>query len=339
MIINKILSKRASNDKVYSDLIYEWEDDYSVALKARIISYGKYFTHFHNSFFRNLKRFHLESFAQIVDRVLFGKRNKTLVFTLYPLTKFSVYTSSNKIPFIIDFDYGVDLNTFYKVYRNCELVIISSRVAYEYLKSKGCPLNIKHVPLSIKSGMKVNRIETKERKYDIFIARQNPVLMEYLAKYEQKHPDVHYIIRKWEDGKLYSGNAFYSNKEGRLGDFSDRNAYFGLLTNSKVAFYSTTGSDTPNTRFMNHVTPALLEYLTAGCQIMIRWYDTPDSDFFNLPQYFENASSYEKFEQKLDDYLSTQDNPFDMCDEYLRRYGFESQFKLFCSAINNTEKV
>lgn len=335
MRITSILSKRASNDKVYSDLIYEWEDDYAKTLKARIVSYGKYFTHFQNFFFRSLKKMHLESFAQKIDKFLSGKRNKTLVFTLYPLTEFSLFTSSNKIPFIIDFDYGVDLDTFYRVYRNCSLVIISSRVAYEYLISKGCPLNIKHVPLSIKSDMKVKRVETNERKYDIFIARQNPVLMEYLKQYEQKHPDVHYIIRKWEDGKMYSGNAYYSNKEGRLGEFSDRNAYFELLANSKVAFYSTTGSDMQNSRFMNHVTPALLEYLTAGCQIMIRWYDTPDSDFFNLSQYFVNATTYEIFENKLDEYLSTEDNPFDKCDEFLRKYGFESQYKLFCKAVNN----
>lgn len=329
MKINKILSKRVSNDKVYSDLIYEWEDDYSVALKARIISYGKFFTRFLNFFFRNIKKFHLESFVQIVDKNLCGKGNRTLVFTLYPLTKFSIYTSSNKIPFIIDFDYGVDLNTFYKVYRNCELVIISSRVAYEYLKSKGCPLNIKHVPLSIKSDLKVKRVDTKDRRYDVFIARQNPVLMEYLKQYEKTHPDIHYIIRKWEEGKMYSGNAYYSNKEGRLGEFSDRDAYFSLLANSKVAFYSTTGSDLIDSRFMNHVTPALLEYLTAGCQIMIRWYDTPDSDFFSLSSFFDNIKTYEDFEKKLSYYLTTDKNPYDLCDDFLNRYGFKNQFAIF----------
>ena len=157
--------------------------------------------------------------------------------------------------------------------------------------------------------------------------------MEYLKRYEERHPDIHYIVRKFEENKLYSGNAYYSNKEGRLGEFSDRNAYFGLLANSKVAFYSTTGSDMPKTRFMNHVTPALLEYLTAGCQVMIRWYDTPDSDFFSFPQYFENASSYDVFERLLDGYLSTDQNPFSKNDEYLHKYGFNSQFNIFKEQI------
>jgi len=335
MKIKSILSKRASNDKVYSDLIYEWEDDYSDALNAPIVSHCKAIDRLQNAFYMIATKMHLDTCLQKLDKLFMRNDEKILVFTLYPKTYYSSYSSSNKIPFIIDFDYGVDLNTFYKVYRNCELVIISSRVAYEYLLSKSCPLNIKHVPLSIKSSLTINRLDIKDRKYDIFIARQNPVLMDYLKQYEVKHPEVHYIVRKWEDGDLYSGNAYYSNKEGRLGEFSDRNAYFGLLANSKVAFYSTTGSDTPNTRFMNHVTPALLEYLTAGCQIMIRWYDTPDSDFFSLPSYFENAKSYEVFERLLNEYLTTEINPFDKCDDFLNKYGFNSQFKIFQVAINN----
>lgn len=329
MKIKSILSKRASNDKVYSDLIYEWEDDFSDALNASIKSHCKTMERLQNAFFMLATKMHLDTCLQKIDKLLMGNEEKILVFTLYPQTYYSSYSSSNKIPFIIDFDYGVDLNVFYKVYKNCELVIISSRVAYEYLMSKNCPLNIKHVPLSIKSGLKIDRVDIKDRKYDIFIGRQNPVLMEYLNQYEKSHPKVHYIIRKWEDNKLYSGSAFYSNKEGRLGSFSDRNEYFKLLANSKVAFYSTTGADSPNTRFMNHVTPALFEYLTAGCQIIIRWYDTPDSDFFKLPQYFENASSYEVFERLLDNYLSTNQNPFAKNDEYLQRYSFSNQFNDF----------
>lgn len=39
MKICKILSTRASNNKVYSDLVYEWEDDFSKELSIPIISY------------------------------------------------------------------------------------------------------------------------------------------------------------------------------------------------------------------------------------------------------------------------------------------------------------
>lgn len=329
MEIKSILSKRASNDKVYSDLIYEWEDDYAKALTIPIRSFKGNQDRILDAFYKLANKIHINGLFQYFDNLLFKGKRKILVFTLYPKKYYSLYSSSNKIPFIIDFDYGVDLKTFYRVYKNCEKIIISSRVAYEYLREKKCPLNIVHVPLSIKSNLSINRIDIKDRKYDVFIARQNPVLMDYLKQYEQTHPDINYVIRKWEDNKLYSGSAFYSNKEGRLGSFSDRRAYFELLANSKVAFYSTTGSDVPQSRFMNHVTPALFEYLTAGCQIILRWYDTPDSEFFKLSHYFENIKSYEAFERKLDEYLSAVQNPYELCDDFLEKYGFENQLGIF----------
>lgn len=328
MKICSILSTRGSNTKVYSDLIYEWEDDYSRELNVSIKTHSHNVVRIYSLFYLICQKLHITSIIQRIDKI-FSTRNKILVFTLYPEKRFSYRSSANKIPFIIDFDHGVNLYNFYEVYKNCEMVIISSRVAYEYLLKKNCPLNIKHVPLSIKSDLTPHRIDSKNRKYDIFIARQNPVLMEYLKKYEAHHPEVHYIVRKWEDNKLYSCNAYYSNKEGRLGEFSDRGEYFKLLCNSKVAFYSTTGSDMTNSRFMNHVTPALLEYITAGCRVIMRWYDTPDSEFFSLSKYFVNAVSYDKFEKLLNKYLHDETNPFDQCDEYLAKYGFSSQIKIF----------
>lgn len=332
MKISKVLSTRGSNSKVYSDLIYEWEDDFSERLNIPIITYSNFsekLRYFSGSLATKLR---ISGIIQFFDR-FFRSDNKTLVFTLYPYQKYNFKTTCNIIPFIIDFDYKVDLNAFYKTYKNCEVIIISSRVAYEYLKEKGCPLNIKHVPLSIKSHLPINRIDFKDRKYDIFIARQNPVLMEYLTKYEKKHPSINYIVRKWEDNKMYSCNAYYSNHEGRLGEFSDRTEYFKLLCNSKVAFYSTTGSDVPDTKFMNHVTPAMLEYISAGCKLLIRWYDTPDSEFFNLSNTFRNARTYEEFESILNSYLASDDNNYELCDNYLKKYGFDRQFEIFKSQL------
>jgi hypothetical protein len=332
MVIKSILSTRSSNNMVYSDLIYEWEDNFSRALAIPIVSHTTLYLKVLSAFFRLANIIKVSQFIQAIDR-LWIKKNKTLVFTLYPHIFYNSNTSSYKIPFIIDFDYGVDLLTFYRVYRNCETVIISSRVAFEYLKESNCPLDIKHVPLSINSDLKVNRNEMKYRHYDVFVARQNPILMSFLTKYVEKHPEVNYVVRKWEDNKLYSCNAYYSNKEGRIGEFSDRNAYFNLLNRSKIAFYTTTGCDMENTRFMNHVTPSLMEYLIAGCKIMIRWVDTPDSDFFCLSQFFDNVDTYEKFESLMDMNLSDQENHFENCDKFLKRFGFSSQLEIFMSEM------
>lgn len=304
MEIKRILSTRSSNSMVYSDLIYEWEDDFSQELSIPIYSNGNLVESLLFRFYMLCAYIHLESFLQLIDRC-FSSKKKILCFTLYPSKFFSYRTSANKIPFIVDFDYNVDLNDFYRIYRNCALVIISSRVAFEYLKEKGCPLNIAHVPLSLKSNLQIPYVNYRRRKYDIFVARQNEVLMQYLSTYIEKYPKTEYVIRKWEDNKLYSCNAYYSNLRGRLGEFSDRSSYFNLLSECRVAFYSTPGCDNKAKRFMNHVTPSLLEYLTAGCKIVARYQINPDTLYYNFPNNFENMQTYAEFESLLNKYLNS----------------------------------
>lgn len=335
MIVNKILSNRLSNDKVYSDLIYEWEDDYAQSLGVEIFSYKKWKVDMLFWIGQFVYHCHLTKIIQFFDRLLNSKRSKTLVFTLYPSTIFDYRNSKDKIPFLIDFDYNVKLDRFFDVYRNCDLVIVSNNVAYDYLKANNCPFKIAHVPLSLKSSLKVVE-ELGDRQYDIFIARQNPVLMNYLKKYCIKHPSVEYVERKWESNQLYTGNAYYSNKSGRVGEFSNRDDYFKLIRNCKVAFYATSGIDSDQKRFMNHVTPSLLEYIVSGCKILARYEDNSDTSFFEFTKYFKNIQSYQDFENQLDLYLGgKQDFHLAKHREYMKKYGFESQFKLFCSAINN----
>lgn len=125
MKISKILSTRGSNSKVYSDLRYEWEDDYSKALNVPITTYGpirEKIRYFSGSIMTKLG---MDSVMQFFDKLTVSKE-KTLVFTLYPFSKYNAKTSANVIPFIIDFDFKVDLPTFYRTYKNCECVIISS---------------------------------------------------------------------------------------------------------------------------------------------------------------------------------------------------------------------
>lgn len=339
MKICKILSTRASNNKVYSDLVYEWEDDFSKELSIPIISYKTIKRKIITSVYLLIYYFHLSNFVQCIDFYLNRNKRKILVFTLYPSKIFQFTTSANKIPFLIDFDYFVDLNTFYKAYKNCQLVIVSSRVAFEYLKSMNCPLNIAHVPLSIKKDLRVERRSNQDKKYDIFVARQNKVLMRYLQEYVKKYPKTEYVVRKWEDDALYSCNAYYSNLKGRLGEFSDRLAYFNLLKECKVALYSTPGCDSDQDRFMNHVTPSLFEYIVSGCRIVARYKVNPDTIYFNFLEEFPNVQIYEEFELLLNKYLAdNSDDVYEKSRKYLDEYGFKNQIKKFQEVISLIEK-
>ena len=334
MKIKSILSNRASNDKVYSDLIYEWEDDYAQVLDAKVYSYKKWKSDLLFWIGQFVYHAHLTKVFQFLDRALNRSESKTLVFTLYPSTVFNYRTSKNKIPFLIDFDYNVKLDRFFEVYKNCDLVIVSNHVAYDYLKANNCPFRIAHVPLTIKKSLEVVD-SAGDRKYDIFVARQNPVLMDFLKKYCVSHPSVEYVERRWESDQMYTGNAYYSNKTGRIGEFSNREAYFNLLRSCKIAFYATSGIDSGQKRFMNHVTPSLLEYIVAGCKILTRYEVNSDTVFFDFPNYFKNILTYEDFEKQLDTYLSDDDDSYlKRSRDYLNKYGFNAQYILFSEVLN-----
>lgn len=303
MKISKIYSTRNSNSEVYSHLIYEWEDDYSKFLKIPIYSFNFHKDKFLRYFFKACQKFKFDGLIQKMD-CLREPKSFSLIFELYPRNYFSFQVFSNKIPHIIDFDYNVDLEIFYKVYKNCKLILISSLEAYNYLKTNNCPLNIAHLPLSLSNDHKLNLNTIKERPIDLIVVRSNKVFMEYLDKYANENADFEYIVRRWEGSQLYTNNVYYSNKRGVLGEFSDRKAYLELLQMSKVALYSTPGFDDNSKRFMNHVTPSLFEFISSGCKIIARYPKNFETDFFNLNKISPSVTTYEEFQKLLTLYIN-----------------------------------
>jgi hypothetical protein len=298
MKISKIYSTRNSNSEVYSHLIYEWEDDYSKFLKIPIYSFNFKKDKLLRYFFKICQKFKLGGIIQKIDS-LRKPKSFSLIFELYPRNYFSFQVFSNKVPHIIDFDYNVDLESFYKIYKNCKLVLISSLEAYNYLKTNNCPLNIAHLPLSLSNNHKLSLKSTQDKEIDLIVVRSNKVFMEYLDKFSKENPNFEYVERRWEGSQLYKNNVYYSNKRGVLGEFSDRNAYLDLLKTSKVALYATPGFDDSSKRFMNHVTPSLFEFISAGCQIIARYPKNFETDFFNLNKISPSVASYEEFNKLL----------------------------------------
>lgn len=302
MQLSKIYSSRNCNREVYSDLIYEWEDDYSKHFNIPIYTYNKVKDKYLRYFFKILDKLKIGSIIQKADG-LRSSKSFSLVFELYPRNYFSFQVFSNKIPFIIDFDYNVNLEIFYKIYKNCKLVLISSLEAYNYLKKNNCPLNIAHLPLSISDKFKLDTKASKEREFDVIMVRSNKVFMEYLEKYSNKYPDFEFVVRRWEGSQIYRNNVYFSNKRGILGEYSDRSSYLNLLKKAKVALYTTPGFDDNKKRFMNHVTPSLFEFITSGCRIIARYPKNAETVFYNLEKTFPCINNYEEFEKLLNLYI------------------------------------
>jgi hypothetical protein len=309
MYISKIYSTRQSNNEVYSHLIYEWEDDYSKYLEVPIYSYGSFKDKYLRYFFKIAQKLKVDSIIQKLEG--FRKpKSYSFIFELYPRTYFSFQVFTNKIPHIIDFDYNVDLNTFYVVYKNCKVILISSLEAYNYLKLNKCPLNIVHQPLSISNNHKLSFKPVKEKEIDLIVVRANKVFTTYLEKFAERNPNFEYVERRWKNGLLYKNNVYFSNKRGALGEYSEREAYLELLRNSKVALYSTPGFDDNHKRFMNHVTPSLFEFISSGCQIIARYPKNYETDFFNLEKISPSISTYEEFEKLLNLYMNNESSHY-----------------------------
>jgi len=334
MTIDKVYSNRKSNNGVYSDLIYEWEDDFAKGLDIPIISYSRFKNKLLNGMRKLLDKALILPLVQNIDKRL-KRKNFTLIFELYPLDKFSYRVSSNKIPYIIDFDFRVDLKAFYRTYKNCQLIIISSLQAYQYLVENKCPLNIKHLQLSLSDQFQLNR-STISKEFDVIIARSNRVLLDYVKKYAIDHPDFEYVVRKWAGNTLYKGNVYYSNKKGEIGEFSERSSYFALLKKTKVALYATPGYDEPERRFLNHVTPSLFEYISSGCKIIARYPNNAETISFGLGTIAPSTESYDDFCKTLAFFLSSNDHSYlKESEKFLQKNYTSKRISQFKSIILN----
>jgi len=302
MKIKNIYSTRKSNTEVYSDLIYEWEDSISQELGLPIYSSNKVLTKISYLAYKMISKIGLSNLFQSVDK-LFKPKAYTLIYHLFPVTEFGFKVFSDKIPYLIDFDKNIDIRNFSEVYKNCKLILVSSLNAFNLLKAGNCPLNIVHLPLGLSDKYKLcNNFENK--KYDAVFVRKNKVLEEYAERYAESHPNFNYVYRTWAGNNMYRNNVYISNLEGVLGEFSDRTDYISLLQSSKIAFYSTPGADEVNSRFINHVTPSLFEFIVNGCRIVARYPVNEETKSFKLSNISESMDTYEIFEKTLSDYLN-----------------------------------
>ncbi|WP_346238519.1 hypothetical protein ABDK00_008280 [Niabella insulamsoli] len=297
MKIDNIYSSRKNNTEVYSDLIYEWEDVIAESLNIPIRSTGKTFARGMRLFDRICDRAGFSKILQAINKKI-KPNSYTLIYHLYPVKSFGFKVFSDKIPYLIDFDKNVDIDKFNQVYANCRLILVSSLNAYNMLKAANCPLNLAHLPLGISDKHRL-WTQTNNKKYDVIFVRTNAIMLEYTKKYAFRHPEFNYVIRTWAGNEMYRNNVYVSNKDGILGEFSEREDYLRLLRSSKIAIYSTPGCDEPASKFINHVTPSLFEFVVNGCKIIARYPENEETRDFELSIISPSVNSYEEFEQQI----------------------------------------
>lgn len=298
MKLEGILTQRAWEKRVSFDLVYAWEDIFSREMGIRLVP-----------------RSRLE---EAVFRRLPGRwsvptgRKPMLLMEMEPRALNNVYNRTQVIPYWIDFFLREpSLPSLVRSYNACPAIFVSSREAYEFLRKQGTGLPLHHLALSLPDSILTD--ELPEKQYDVaLMGRPDAVLGDFFRRYAAEHPCT-YVYRRIEDGRF----LYYDQAGTCLGDVDDHAKFMDLMRRCRVGLYATPGLDEPDgrTHGFSQVTPRFLEYLSAGCHVLMRYRSNPDTDYYGLGSFSPSADSYDVFEQVLTDFLR---RPVDM--DHYRHY-------------------
>lgn len=322
MLPSNIYSDREFQTWPSWQVVYEWEDILAEKLNLKILNSQKacITTAFFDRAIAHLSRRLNLSRETVFSRVdALTLKKKFLYFSMNPRSSFDFSTSKHSIPIIIDFWKDTNLDAFYKSYRNCKYILISSLEVFDFLKKNQCSLNIYHFPLSLPDQYRITNHSVFNKKYDVvLVGRRNLVLWEYLQKYEKEHPSIEYLYQEQINEELY----YVSNKTGVVGKFHSRESYFELLKSARISFYSTPGIDGGEARTggFNPITPRLFEILAAGCHLIARYPQNEETTYFQLNNLCPSIDSYFLFEQELGRALSEKSPPIQRNVEYLDKH-------------------
>ncbi|WP_448780610.1 glycosyltransferase family 1 protein [Bacteroides congonensis] len=303
----EIRSERKWQGVYYNQLVYEWEDICCERMPMTL----KYKS-------RNLYTRVKDKLGRIFHIRHLFRKDYELQFVIKTGKFYNLDNISKVIPWIVDFYYSKEeLPAFYHYYSHCRLLLISSREAYEFLKNNGCPLNIRHLALSLPDQYRIEHDVLDNKKYDmILMGRQNAVLYDWMKRYAERHPDFTYVERKDMVDFEYVASTGES-----VGICKGHEDMIRLLEMCRVGMYSTPSMDVESnrTRGLNQVTPRFLEYIACGCHVAMRYPLNPDTDYYELPKFGPSIESYEMFENYMDNARHTLPD-MEMYTAYLEKH-------------------
>ncbi len=290
MKISQILTNRSiSNGRDYG-IVNEWEDIFVELLNVPL-------------YYDNWKRRDKIIFWKFPWLASFFQTNEqTFTYVMLPIASPHGNNKKNIVPCMIDFFCREtnELQEFYRRYAKNPLVLISSKEAYDYLVSVKCPLNIRHLALSISDKYCIDDKTTFEKRYDVvMLGRQNKVLQEFLNEYSERHKELTYVY-----GKKEGRNFRYYDQDGLdLGTMSSRDDYMNLMKMSRIGMYATPAMDggRTDTNGFDQVTPRFLEYIVSGCHVLSRYHKNSDTEFYELDKMSTRIDTYEQFEKAMDE--------------------------------------
>ena len=302
MELDGILTQRAWEKRVSFDLVYAWEDIFSRELGIPLVG-------------RN--RMVEALYRRLPGRHSVPTGNKRFLLTeMEPLPGGNAYNRAQVIPYWVDFFLREpSLPALIRSYDACPAIFVSSREAYEFLLKQDTGLPLHHLALSLPDDALCDQLPEKE--YDVaLMGRPDAVLGGFFRRYAEEHACT-YVYREIKDGRF----LYYDQTGVCLGDVDDHAKFMDLMRRCRVGLYATPGLDDPHgrTHGFSQVTPRFLEYLSAGCHVLMRYRKNPDTDYYGLESFCPIVDTYEDFEARLMDCLQ---RPVDLdrCRAYLSRH-------------------
>jgi hypothetical protein len=307
-----LLFWKKKKDSFSCNLVWEWEDIISQICNISI----KYETTIGKGI---LKIISLSNFFCFFYNLFQNKNTLALYFVMKVELKPNARLNKSRVPVVIDFWLKEnELSLFYKLYKKCPLIIITSKEVFDILKRNNCPLHIIHIPLSLpdKYFLDENKLLTKE--YDLTLSgRVDEYFKRMLERYCTEYPEFVYIKNNGVGNK----GQYITNKGEFICD-SLRDNYFKMIKKSKIAFYSTPGIDESkkNANNYNQVTPRFLELLSGGCYILAHYPVNSDTEYYAMSTICDNIHSYEQFRERMNFYRSTTELPIKRNAQYLKNH-------------------
>ncbi len=299
-----LYSRREFEKSPWWDIVYEWEDELCAHSNRIKLVQEKKVVWLLNSIVRHAKLPVCGSLASLL-----GGGRLCLTFDMSAKHRTDFRNRKNVIPVVIDFFLSPEnYPVFEAAYKHNSKVLITSREVYEKLKQANVKVNIAHWALSLPDRYAITADTRFEKKYDFgLVGRPNPVLREYLERYAEKHPDVTYVQAGAKSSTDEQRYHYYTNRGEHVGCFKSREEYIKLIRMTKMALYSTPAIDNArnSAHGLNQVTPRFLENIAAGCQMLLRYPDNPDTRYYELEKFCPNIQSYEQFETIVDKYRRT----------------------------------
>ncbi len=292
MELDGILTQRALEKRVSFDLVYAWEDIFSRELGIPLVGRNRMV----EALYRRLPGRH---------SVPTGDK-RFLLTEMEPLPGGNAYNRAQVIPYWVDFFLREpSLPALVRSYDACPAIFVSSREAYEFLREQGTGLPLYHLALSLPDSVLTD--ELPEKRYDVaLMGRPDAVLGDFFRRYVADHPCT-YVYRRIENGRF----LYYDQTETCLGDVDDHAKFMDLMRRCRVGLYATPGMDDTDgrTHGFSQVTPRFLEYLSAGCHVLMRYRSNPDTEYYGLASFCPSVDTYDAFERAMTDFIR---RPVDM---------------------------